>query len=165
MAIDERSAGTRRATPIIVPVGAGTDLPFPTGSATVMLKGEQTGGTLTVIRTTEEPGDGPPAHVHANEDELFLVIEGRISYWADGRWTEVAPGGIVYFPRGSVHCYRNVGTTPSRHWILTTPSGFEHFFASYANELARSGGPDLRRIVAISRDYGITYVEQVPGCE
>lgn len=158
MTADETRARARQATPIIVQAGAGTDLPFPTGAASVMLRGEQTDGTLTVICTTEEPGAGPPAHVHANEDELFLVIEGRIRYWALGRWTDVGPGGAVYFPRGSPHRYRNVGTTPSRHWILTTPSGFEHFFARYAHELARTGVPDLSCIVDMSGDHGITYV-------
>jgi len=78
------------------------------------------------------PGGGPPPHVHANEDELFLIVEGRISYFAEERWTEVGVGGAVYLPRNAVHTYRNVGTAPSQHRILTTPSGFEKFFARCA---------------------------------
>ena len=92
----------RRLRPTIVQPGGGTALDFGAeGVASVMLGGEQTGGTLAVIRTPVAPGAGPAPHVHALEDELYLVAEGRISYLADGRWTEVGPGGVVYLPRGT----------------------------------------------------------------
>lgn len=77
------------------------------------------------------------------------MIEGRISYYAAGAWTEVGADGVVYLPKNTAHCYRNVGATPSRHWIITAPSGFERFFASCADEFARPEGPDPGRIVAI----------------
>lgn len=104
------------------------------------------------------PDSCPPLHRHSLEDELFLVVEGHIRYFAEGRWTEVGPGGAVYLPRGTVHSYRNVGTTPSRQWIITTPSGFETFFSRCADEFAQPGGPDMGRIVAISCEHGIEYV-------
>jgi quercetin dioxygenase-like cupin family protein len=149
--------------PIIVQPGAGNELHAFGDVLSVLLGGDQTGGTLSVMLDVTPPGAGPPPHVHANEDELFLVVEGRISYFVEGRWTEVGVGGAVYLPRGSVHCYRNVGATPSRQWILTTPSGFERFFARCADEFARPGGPDMNRIVEISREQGIDYVEEAPG--
>jgi quercetin dioxygenase-like cupin family protein len=135
--------------------GTGQELHAFGDVLSVMLGGEQTGGTLTVMFDVTPPGGGPPPHVHRQEDELFLVAEGRISYFIEGEWTEVGVGGVVYLPRGTVHCYRNVGTTPSRHWILTTPSGFERFFARCADEFANPGGPDMERIVAIHQDHGI----------
>ncbi len=151
---------TTQARPIIVQPGAGKDLDFGReGIASVMLSGEQTGGTLAVLSCIQQPDTGPPPHVHVNDDELFLVIEGQYSFYVDGRWTEVSGGGAVYFPRGAVHCYRNIGTTPGRHWILTTPSGFERFFARLANEVASPTGPDMNRIVEISREHGITYID------
>ncbi len=124
----------------------------------VLLNGEQTGNTLTVMFDVTPPGGGPPPHVHHREDEFFLVVEGRISYFAEGQWTEVGVGGVVYLPRGVTHCYRNVGETPSKHWILTTPSGFEHFFAASAAEFAKPGAPDMPRLIEIAREHGIDYV-------
>jgi mannose-6-phosphate isomerase-like protein (cupin superfamily) len=129
----------------------------------VLLGGEQTGGSLTVMSDVTPPGGGPPLHVHSREDEFFLVVEGQISYFVDDQWTEVGPGGSVYFPRGSAHRYRNVGTTDSKHWILTTPSGFEHFFAECAQEFAKAGGPDMQRIVEIHHKYGIELLEEGEG--
>ena len=144
--------------PAIVQPGGGTDLHAFGDVVSVMLGGEQTSGTLTVAFDVTPPGGGPPPHVHGNEDELFLVVEGQLSYFVEGQWTEVGAGGAVYLPRGTTHCYRNVGATPSRQWILTTPSGFERFFARCANEFAKPGGPDMQQIVAIHQDHGIALV-------
>lgn len=146
---------------VIVQPGAGKNLNFGEENiASVMLSGEQTGGRLAVIYNTEAPDSGPPLHVHANEDELFLVVEGHYSFYADGRWTEVDAGGVVYLPKGTAHRYRNIGTTTGRIWILTSPSGFERFFARYADELAKADGPDMGRIVEIHREHGIELIKE-----
>jgi quercetin dioxygenase-like cupin family protein len=144
--------------PTIVLSGMGKDLHAFGDVLSVMLGGDQTGGTLTVMLDVTPPGGGPPPHVHSREDELFLVAEGRVSFFVEGNWTEVEAGGAVFLPKGTVHCYRNVGTTPSRQWILTNPSGFENFFARCAQEFRSPGGPDMNRIVEISREHGIEYV-------
>ena len=148
-----------QAQAIMVQPGTIKELHAFGDTLTVLLGGEQTGGALTVMFDITPPGGGPPLHVHSREDEFFQVVEGQISYFADGKWTEIGAGGVAYFPRGVPHHYRNVGTTPSKHWILTTPSGFEHFFARCAEEFAKSGGPDMDRIVAIHNEYGIELLE------
>jgi quercetin dioxygenase-like cupin family protein len=148
--------------PVIVQPGQGQELRAFGDVLSVLLGGEQTGGKLAVMFDITPPGGGPPLHVHSREDELFLVVEGRISYFADGRWTEVAPGGAVFLPRGSTHCYRNVGTTPSKHWILATPSGFEKFFARCAEEFCKPGGPQMSRIVEICQEQGIQLLGDPP---
>jgi quercetin dioxygenase-like cupin family protein len=147
--------------PIIVQNGHGKDLHAFGDVVTVVIPGEQSENRFSLMLDTTPPGGGPPPHIHHKEDELFLVIEGRISYFADGKWTEVGPGGAVYLPRGTVHTFRNVGTSPSRHWVLTTPSGFERFFALCAEEFAKPSGPDMNRIVEISREHGIEIIEKI----
>jgi uncharacterized cupin superfamily protein len=105
------------------------------------------------------PGGGPPLHVHHREDEIFLVADGRISYCINDEWTEVEPGGVVCLPRGTAHSFRNVGETPSRHWIITRPSGFEVFFSRCADEFAKATPPDMERISEIFSEHGITLLE------
>ena len=151
---------TSQVRPIIVQPGAGKDLDFgPAGISSVMLSGEQTGGTLAILFNTEVGEGGPPPHVHANEDELFLVVDGHYRFFVEGRWTDVGVGGVVYLPRGTVHAYQHIGSGTGRLWIITTPAGFERFFARYAAEVTNPAGPDMNRIVEISREHGIAYID------
>ena len=121
------------------------------------LTGDDTGGTLTLGLAVVPPGGGPPPHVPHADDELFIILEGRYSILAQDRWTEVGPGAVVYLPRGSVHTFRNIGDTPARHWVLTTPSGFERFYARCAEVFAQPGPPDKERLVEISREHGYEF--------
>jgi quercetin dioxygenase-like cupin family protein len=123
------------------------------------LEGEQTGGTLSLWTEITPPGGGPPPHYHLNEDECFVVQEGRVSFLADGQWQEVKAGGAVFAPRGSVHTFKNVGDQPSRMMVSTSPAGFETFFSRCAEEFAKPGGPNMERIVEISAEHGIHYVQ------
>jgi len=123
------------------------------------LTGKETGGRQTLWTEITPPGGGPPPHYHANEDETFFVVEGRVSFYKDGKWQEVGPGTAAFLPKGVVHTFKNVGTTPSRMLVSTSPSGFETFFARCSEEFLRPGGPNMERIVAISAEHGIHFVE------
>jgi quercetin dioxygenase-like cupin family protein len=125
--------------------------------ALFMLTADDTDGKLTLGFSSVPPGDGPPPHTHFAEDELFIVIEGRYNFLTTDRWTEVGPGAVVYLPRGILHTFRNVGDTPSRHWVLTTPSGFETFYARCGEVFAAPGPPDFKRITEIGREHGIEF--------
>ena len=88
-----------------------------------------------------------------------MVQEGRVSFLVDGQWQEVRAGGVVFAPRGSVHTFKNVGDKPSRMTVSTSPSGFETFFSRCAEEFAKADGPNMERIVEISAEHGIHYIQ------
>jgi quercetin dioxygenase-like cupin family protein len=148
-------------TLIIAPDGGATIHAYG-DTAQVMLSGEQTNGSMVVAVGTSPPGGGPPPHRHRNEDEMFIVLEGKIRFLANGQWTEpLAPGSIVYTPRGVVHTFQNVGETLCRQWIIATPSGFERFFSKSAEVFAATGAgepPDMARLLALSDEFGIEFV-------
>jgi quercetin dioxygenase-like cupin family protein len=127
--------------------------------AIMHLEGADTGGALSLWTNITPPGSGPPPHYHLNEDEWFVVQEGRLNFLIDGQWQEVKAGGVVFAPRGSVHTFKNVGDRPARMIISTSPSGFETFFSRCADEFAKPDGPNMERIVEISAEHGIHYVE------
>lgn len=126
---------------------------------TVLLSGEQTGGAFTMFQVVTPPGGGPPPHWHTREDEWFYIMEGRVEFWQEGEWTEVPTGTAAFLPHGSRHTYRNCGDTPLRMIVHAAPSGFEVFFARIAEVFNAPGGPDMRRIVEISAEHGIHFVE------
>ncbi|MCC5830446.1 MAG: cupin domain-containing protein [Phycisphaeraceae bacterium] len=123
----------------------------------ILLSGANTAGKLTMWVETTPPGGGPPPHYHENEDEWFFVLEGSAEFFLNG-WTRVAPGGAVFVPKGTVHTFRNAGDSELKMLIQATPSGFETFFASCAEEFARSSTPDMERILAIGARHGIHFV-------
>jgi quercetin dioxygenase-like cupin family protein len=122
------------------------------------LCGDQTGGRFVQATIITPPNSGPPPHYHVNEDECFVVQEGRISVLTGGSWVEAGPGSVVFTPKGTVHTYKNIGTTPSRMNFSAAPAGFENFFTECEKEFQKPGGPDMPTLVQISAKYGIYYV-------
>jgi quercetin dioxygenase-like cupin family protein len=143
----------------IVQKGEGRVLRAFGDEVVIHLDGECTGGAVTMWTGTLPPGGGPPPHYHLNEDETFHVLEGRVAFLLSGEWREVGPGASAFMPRGVVHTFKNVGDRSSRILILTTPSGFEKFFARCADEFAKPAGPDMARIVEIGVEHGIHFVQ------
>jgi quercetin dioxygenase-like cupin family protein len=127
-------------------------------SIEVFLSGDDTGGKYTMFLDIAPPGGGPPPHYHKNEDEIFHVVEGRASFFYDGKWTEVPVGTTVYMAKHTVHAFKNIGDTPLKLLITTSPAGMETFFQRCAGEFARAGGPNMDNIMKISAEHGIHFV-------
>jgi len=144
--------------PVIVAPGEGRVIRAFGSEMVFHLTGAETEGRQMLATIIAPPGDGPPLHYHENEDETFLVQEGRISFYGEGRWREVEPGTIVFAPKRSVHSLKNVGTTTGRILVSASPAGFETFFARCAEVFSRPGAPDMARIIEISAEHGIHYV-------
>jgi quercetin dioxygenase-like cupin family protein len=99
---------------------------------TFKLRGEETGGELTVFENVIAPGDGPPAHLHEAQDESWYVLEGTLRFRLDAALEEAPAGSFVFVPRGTVHCFQNVGEGPARILVIFNPAGMEPFFERFA---------------------------------
>jgi quercetin dioxygenase-like cupin family protein len=91
----------------------------------ILIPGEMTGGRSTTLTQVSPPGGGPPPHSHTNEDETFFVLEGEYEFLEDGEWRRGQPARAIQAMRGSVHTFRNVGTTPGKMLVFVAPSGME----------------------------------------
>jgi quercetin dioxygenase-like cupin family protein len=102
------------------------------GEITFAFRGDETDGRLTALVTIAAPGEGPPLHTHANEDECLIVLDGTFRFRLRDDVETAPPGSFVFVPRGVPHTWQNIGATPARMIVLFTPSGMERFFERFA---------------------------------
>jgi mannose-6-phosphate isomerase-like protein (cupin superfamily) len=149
----DTSTSTLPRTMLVIPPDGGTALAAFGSVTKFKLETEHTGGTFSLALAETPPGVSPPPHVHRSDDELFLILEGEISVLSSDGWVPVTPGTAVYLPRGVPHTFRNTGSTPSRHWVLTLPSGFDQFYRQAA-ELFAEGSATPDRLGTLAQSYG-----------
>jgi XRE family transcriptional regulator, regulator of sulfur utilization len=76
------------------------------------------GFSLEMHETILGPGKETHApHKHEHE-EIVLVVEGTVEAYIEGRKEVVHPGSVIYFGSNEMHSARNVGTTPSKYYII-----------------------------------------------
>lgn len=59
-------------------------------------------------------------HAHADTDDFFLVLQGRLHIRLRGRQVELGPGELFVVPRGIEHCPYAPEET---HLLLIEPAG------------------------------------------
>lgn len=122
----------------------------------IILGAEQTGGAMSIVDSWSPAGSGPPRHVHAKEDETFVMISGTCKIWIEAEEFLAGPGESVFIPRGKNHTFRVVGDEPSRHLVILTPGGFEGFFADMAAGQFRIPD-DMPAIEESARRHNLTF--------
>lgn len=144
--------------PVVRPPAAGDTFRVFGGELTQFVTGPESDGRLTAGLFVAPPDNGPPVHVHHNEDELLIVLEGRFSFLVSGRWIEAGPGTTVFLPRGQAHAFRNIGGTTGKLYVIVNSPHLETFFKKCEEPFYQPAGPDMKRIAAIGTDHGIEFV-------
>ncbi|MGD0375645.1 MAG: cupin domain-containing protein [Streptosporangiaceae bacterium] len=81
----------------------------------------ETAGSFGLSLVTQPAGTAPPLHVHTREDEAFYLLDGNLTYSADGQPYRLSAGSFIYLPRGIPHTFRVTGSRPARFLALVTP--------------------------------------------
>jgi mannose-6-phosphate isomerase-like protein (cupin superfamily) len=120
----------------------------------------QTDGLIALGEAELPPRtSGPNLHVHANEDEMFFVLDGVLTVQIGDELRELGPGGIAWGARGTPHAYANRAAQPLRLMILWIPGGAEALFTDLDEYLQTAGGqPDDQVTAEIMARYGGTRV-------
>lgn len=73
----------------------------------------------------EANSDGPGAHQHEENDEVFYGIEGTTSILVDDKWFEISKGDFLRIPAKTIHDFAN--NTNEKCGVLNffIPGGFE----------------------------------------
>jgi quercetin dioxygenase-like cupin family protein len=107
----------------------------------VMLRGEQSGGAISVIENTVPARwDGPSLH-HHEFDETFYVLDGELTFQVRDELLTAGPGALAFAPGGVEHTVANLGDVPARYLLLCTPAGFERYFARLAAQATGAEPP------------------------
>ncbi len=147
--------------PFTLAAGEGTSVENPTGGVTTFkATSDQSGGGLTVIEGVSAPGEGPPLHLHREQDEFIYTLDGTFRVRLGDDLIEAPPGSFVFIPRNTPHTWQNVGDGRARFVATLIPASaeFEEFFLRYA-ELP----PEERGIEAFSRLAAETRAMEVVG--
>ena len=127
----------------------------PGESCLIRVSAEETGGLYSVVEIISQPGDGTPLHVHANEDEYALVLEGtaRIAYGDEV--IDAKTGDSLLLKRGIPHAWANRTDQPMRLLMTCTPGGVEIALRLIAVQ-------DFERLGAIGESLAVTVLGPTP---
>ena len=121
--------------------------------------GETSGAFSLGLSFVSASDSAVPLHVHDNEDEMFIIVEGTYRVFANGAWSDCGPGSAVYFPRGVMHTFYLIGGQNGKHWVLTTSNAFRDYFTRAGEIFAAGGAPDRARLAALGAEYGMRFVQ------
>jgi quercetin dioxygenase-like cupin family protein len=143
----------------VIPPGEGLTVDNPVGGQLMFkLRGEHTNGALTALESAAAPLEGPPLHLHVNQDEVLYVLEGALRVKLDAQVSDAPAGSVVFIPRGVPHTWQNVGDAPARFLAILAPARreFERFFERYAELPEDAAGLDAFR--ELGREAGMEVV-------
>ena len=102
------------------------------GGINVVLRGDDTGGVVSVMDNVAGPRmGGPPLH-HHDFDEAFVVLEGELTFRLGDELVTKRAGEVAFAPRGAHHTFANRTDAEARQVIVCTPAGFERYFDALA---------------------------------
>jgi quercetin dioxygenase-like cupin family protein len=114
----------------------------------IQASSEQTCGAFSMIEAIAERGNGVPMHIHHNEDEYFIVLEGTFHIAVGNKRLDLSAGETITAARGVPHAWCNASKAPVRVLAVFSPAGIEGLFREGA------AARDLTEIEAIARRYG-----------
>jgi mannose-6-phosphate isomerase-like protein (cupin superfamily) len=98
--------------------------------------GAETADRYSISEWWLEPhARGPGAHSH-DEDDVFYVLEGTMSFLVDGKWLDAAKGALVLVPAGVTHDFENRSDARAGALNFSIPGGFEQHMPGIARWFA-----------------------------
>lgn len=120
--------------------------------------GAESGGLFALGEVALRPGDEPPLHIHAREDETWYVLEGEILFQRGAERVACRAGEAILLPRGVAHGFA-VRSERARILHFYSPGGIEEGFRALS---AGEGEPQPvchpEAIAAVFEERGVTFV-------
>ncbi|GAB3413144.1 cupin domain-containing protein [Niabella aquatica] len=98
------------------------------GTMTAIFKADEneTNDKYSVSEWWLEPGsDGPGVHAHEENDEVFYMLEGTISFLIGEKWFDAEKGTFLRIPAKTFHDFKNKSSKKAGVLNFFIPGGFE----------------------------------------
>jgi mannose-6-phosphate isomerase-like protein (cupin superfamily) len=142
---------TPNVTPISREDGAEWLQTRPGERCLIRVSAVDTNGAYSVVEIVSSPGDSTPMHVHQNEDEHILVVEGTARIACGDKIFDVAAGSAVVLDKNVPHAWGNPSNSPLRIVVTCFPGGVEEVLRINA----QGGDTDVK---ALSERFGVRSV-------
>lgn len=101
---------------------------YSCGTMTAIFKADEneTNEKYSVSEWWLEPNSGGPgAHAHQDNDEVYFMLEGTITFLVGDKWVEADKGTFLRIPAKTIHDFKN--DTDKKAGVLNffIPGGFE----------------------------------------
>ena len=106
---------------VVVPPGSGTR----TGNVEFLALSEHTPRFNVSIIEMAPGRHGPPAHVHADEDDAFYILDGELAFLVGEEEIAAPAGTFVLVPPGVEHTFANRTADVVRILNIHAPAGFD----------------------------------------
>ena len=109
-------------------LAAGQGRVYKLGPMTAIFKADvdETDNKYSISEWWLDPNsDGPGAHQHEDQDQIFYVLEGTISMQIGDKWTDAAKGTFIRIPKNTIHTFANRTAVKAGMLNFDIPGGFE----------------------------------------
>jgi|SRR5690606_30207175 len=117
-------------------LGAGEGRIYKCGTMTAVFKADEneTAEKYSISEWWLEPNsDGPGAHLHEDNDEIFYGLEGTTSILIGDQWVNVEKGTFIRIPAKTLHDFANRTDHKSGVLNFFIPGGFEKNMPAIVN--------------------------------
>jgi mannose-6-phosphate isomerase-like protein (cupin superfamily) len=91
-------------------------------------------GAYSLFEVTVVPQGEPPLQAYSWEQQAYYILEGELVIQQGDRSFKVTAGSFVDIPKGILHTFKNVGTSPTRLLAIITPMGYEKSFVEWVSQ-------------------------------
>lgn len=104
--------------------------------------GDETRAQYSISECWLEPYTrGPGVHQH-DEDDVFYVLEGTMSFFVGGEWIDAPKGSLVIAPGGTPHDFENRTGERAGTLNISVPGDFEAHVPGIAEWLRARSAAD-----------------------
>ena len=155
----KRSFDMSDYTPKIVTQETKRIIPFPLHGLSQLLHGADLEANISLFDVEFAPtAPGAPPHHHQNEDEVYYILEGEVTFLLGDRVETAPTGSTVILPRGMMHATWNESDKPARALtIVSQNSRFEFFFDDVVARIRERGLTDPMAMGAVVAEAGVDY--------